>query len=268
MQPHIDSIDDHFSLAAFPEVLRRFRPPAADFDPTGSWRCSYRMYTHTMGAAVVGRVEVSRRSRGADGAELKIEIRRNIARRCTQFVRAVVQCGTGPLATPTGWRLVREVREADGKLVPDLRAEETATVGKQGVHIRRGGKERLLPVRSPWTSDWALFEALPRMPRTSGSELRFALIEDFELLRPGQILAFRKTARIRFGAKRTWQYVAGRRLEKGEIDRPVVEVGGGSVVAAVAFERTGPGTVPVVAWLDQAGRILLVLSGQSAMVLA
>ncbi len=268
MQKSVDTVDDHFSMVGFTEILRKFRPPASTFDAADDWKCVYRMYTHTMHSAQVGQVEVSRRSKDADGTELTVVIRRNIARRCTQIVRAVVQCGAGPLATPTGWRVVREVRNADGSTIPDLSADETGTVGKEGVHIRRNGRERLLPVRRPWTCDWALFEALPRMPRTPGGELKFAMIEDFELLRPEQSLAFRKAAQVRFGVKRTWRYVAERQLEKGEIERPVVKKSGGTALQLVAFERTGPGTVPTVTWLDEAGRVLFVLSGQSALVLA
>lgn len=266
-QEKITTLTDHFSLVGFSEVLRDFRPPTTPFQVTGAWNCTYRMVTHTLHAGTVGRLAVSRRARDGGGADLTIQVRRTIAQGCVQTIRATLQCGTGPLAAPTHWRIEREVRKSNGNPVPDLTAVETGRQVENGVVIRRKGKERHLPIQGPWTCDWALFEAIPRLPRTAETILHFALLEDCELPLPDQTLSFRKRARVRLGAKRTWRYAPARELAKGKIERPVLEETEGVTPRLIVFEQTGPGTVPVVTWLDEDGRVLFVLSGQAACVL-
>ena len=264
----VTALTDHFSLRGFTEILRDFRPPTTAFENAGSWNCMYRLYTHTLHSGCVGELTISRRPRGGGGAKLTIHVRRTVARRCVQTTRAIIECGGGPLATPVRWRLEREVRKPDGESIPDLTAVESARQVENGVVVRRNGKERRLFIRGPWTCDWALFEAVPRLPRTTETALNSAVIEDFELVHPDQTISFRKSVRVRLGAERTWRYAPARQLDKGEVERPVPHETAGVAPRLAVFERTGPGIVPVVTWLDESGRVLFVLSGQAACILA
>ena len=102
--------------------------------------------------------------------------------------------------------------------------------------------ERKLTRRLPgrWTSDWSLFEALQRRPFRSGEALKFDVLEGLSLLKRGHVLRYKGRRQVTLGDAASTLHL---------------------------FHQVGRGVLPYEWWLDEAHRLVLVVTGYRTYIL-
>jgi hypothetical protein len=205
------------TLAGIRQFLNKFSPPSGSFDPTGAWKQSYTIQ-HT-------------------GGELRVESLITHANGGQQTT-ATIQCASDALCAPRSWKLESIMRDQAGQEIASTRVVQEATVKDGSIESTLGGRKVNVKTPHPFTSNWSLFAAVQRLDAKQTTPLRFALLEDLDLLKPNQVLA-----------------PAGSKT---------VEVADGKQLALTGFERIGEGILPYRYWLDNQHRLLFVQSGPRA----
>ena len=205
-------------------VLEAVTPPGGAFDPRGPWRHTYGVYDLGADLAarknavrnLAGTLRISRSPLSGGGSLLDIDLQRRTPPRTEERISGHMKCAPGVLASPTEWDFDWEAR----------------TPGQSGsLKRKRAGNVAL---SSPYTANWALFDVVQRLEPKPAEPLRFTLLDEFDLVKPNQNLAFRKTTEVT--------------LAKGP-------------VTLNAFEQFGDGVLPVMYWTDDQGRLLFAISG-------
>lgn len=235
------------SLKALVEngFLQAFSPPTEAFDPMGNWRHSYQLWLVGGGGQVSrGFIRVERAAAdGGKGAKLSIEFNVLQAAFGIERTRATIQCAADGLGTPQSWQLESVVLNLDGKPIPETQVEERGDVKGDTVQVtpvnapKERARTRTVKVATPFTTNWSLLEAVQRLPAQGMSPLAFTLLEDGDLVKEKQRLLFRGPAKLD---------VNGKTVELRE------------------YQQIGEGILPYHYWVDGAGRLLFVVSGQRA----
>jgi len=249
--------DPNASIANYPllsilPVLRKFEPPAGDFDPAGPWQQAWGVYTlggRTASAGRVGRLAIRRH---VDGPAVRLEVAytKELTGGREEVAGTLEGPADAPLAAPDRWTFRFRLLDAQGSPVPHT--DITRKAEREGDHIiiSDASGTRRLAVPGPYTVNWCLFDAVQHLPganTTPGVDtepLAFTLIDHFDQPKPDTTLAFRK-----------------------DMD---VQVAGGKVIRTRAYEQLGRGNVPWVYWTDmagRAGRLLWVVAGLEGYVL-
>jgi len=257
---------DIFTLNVLGPALAEFQPPTGAFDPAGDWTHRYGVWTvGQRGCARVGHVGLAR-SVGKDGtAVLRLEYVKTYSGAFQGRTMASIQCRADRLATPLSWTASVESLTPKGARVPNTAIQTTGRVAGKALALTSGKARRTLPLPEAYTINWSLFDAVQRLPRGAFEPLRFALLDDFDEVKPDQRLAWWQTATVTLGGRRV-QKPVWERLEKGRIRRTVWATEGARAVTLHGYVHTGPGIVPVVYWVDEAGRLLFVVAGIEAYV--
>jgi hypothetical protein len=237
---------DLFTLNVVAPHLKDFRPPEGPHDPHGDWTLAYGVYT--LGAirghgGRIGQLLVRRESGDAGGAVVHVDYRKNVRPDLAQKVAARITCRGGALATPVRWTCSSEiVRAADGAETPieNTRLEKSATAEDGQVEIRDGEHARRLSIPTPFVVNWALFEAVGRLPREPFDPIHFAMLDHFDQIKGDQVLSYRQWVDVLLAGQRA-------RLH--------------------AYDHLGQGIVPWVYWVDDPGRLLFAVSGLEAYLL-
>jgi hypothetical protein len=201
----------------------------------------------------VGTLVLSRRA-GADG-KVSIRVRHEKiligatragkpgAAKPRRVLQAVLQLGAGqtPLATPRRWSFAAEVFDGSGQVIPEASLDRRAVVENGKLRITTGdGAARTVPLSGQYTLNWALFDAVGRLPRKPFEPIRFTLIDHFDQLKPDQTLVFRRA-----------------------IETSVA----GQTIQLCGFDQTGRGVMPWTYWVDNQGRVVVAISGLEAYML-
>ena len=233
------------SLAVLHDVLLTVQAPAGDFDPTGEWDHSYAVHTvipANNGKAVntprQGSLRLRRAPKGKDRFTLTVDLSTSHALQHTYSVHAEVTCASDTLSSPREWTLTSATNDAEGKPLPDTEATRSGRV-RDGKLVTLAPARRVVPAPKALTSSWSLFDALQRLPKDHAEALEFAMLEELDLLKTDQRLAYRQTAEATFA---------------------------GGPVTLHGYEQLGRGILPYVYWLDDARRLLLAVGGMRAFV--
>jgi hypothetical protein len=259
---------EHFSIAHFENALNGFTPPAGAFDPSGAWEHRYETVMCIGGVSKIGALSVERTPVGPDGAGASSARRARLRVRCrkraaggTLRCEAQLECRSDELCTPVLWRLASSVEDANGKTIADTRLDETGAARDGALEVNDGAKPRRIPVAEPFTFHWALLDAVQRLPRQAGPARRFTLVDRLSYqVKPGHTLAFRQSAVVELGGQPAWREQQ-EKLAVGTLYRPVRTREGATPTTLHAYEHVGEGILPIVYWVDDTGRLLLVLSG-------
>lgn len=256
---HLTMRDD-FSLAHFEQATDGFQPPAGPFDPAGAWEAVYDLWEVTQRAYRVGAFSLTRTP--VDHARMRLEMKlRKFATQGWQWARATATCATNALATPLDWELETLLCDAEGQPIEDTRLRETGTAVPGGLRVRVGERERTVSAPGRCALWFGLFEAVQRLTTPETAPGEFTLIDRLnQQVKPGQNLAFRRSGTFVLGGRRVWKEQATS-LEAGTVYRPVEAREGALPTHLRAWEQTGRGTLPAVYWVDDAGRMLMALSG-------
>ena len=260
----MDELADHFPLNILGGALKGFKPPDGKFDPQGDWELHYGVRTIGRGdGARVGSLRLRRRARADGGAVLRVEYRKAFPGGAAGEQRGEIECRGDALSTPVAWRLETRSLDPEGKAVPRTRIEKRAAAKEGFIEVRDPRSRRTIPAPGAYTINWALFDAVQRLPREPFAPKRFTLLDDFDEAKAGQTLSFRKSVEVAVGGEAVVTY-RERRLEKGTIRSPRWGRRGAQPLRLHGYDLVGPGQVPVVYWVDEQGRLLFVISGIEA----
>lgn len=224
------------TLASIRAFLDSFSPPAGSFDPSGSWKHSYAIRLEGV-ASPVGYLEIQREASGG-GIALSVESAVAQFTGAVQHTKAKILCAADALCTPKSWQLESAILDAAGQPVAATRVTHTAVVAGDTIEAQFGKRKRVSQAPLPFTSNWSLFDAVQRLSGKGMAPLRFALLEDLDLLKPNQRLSF--------------------------VEGTSVGVAGGRQLALSGYERIGEGVLPYHYWVDDQHRLLFVLTGPRA----
>jgi len=223
------------SLDIIGEYLKSFHPPDAAFDPNGEWDHRYVMWMALKGSGrngwLGGRLRIKRRLTSL-GIELTVSQATVVQGSLTARTRATVVCGRDRLSTPRNWEIESEMLDGAGKQVDYTKTRITGKAAEDAI-LQLGKAERKLKVSKPFTSNWCLFDAVQRLPFNT-KPLRFDMLEDLELVKLDQRLAYGRSVELELGGRNT-------RLH--------------------SFEQIGRGILPYTYWLDDQHRLLFAVGG-------
>ena len=243
METQPGPLEDLFTLNVVAPHLKRFRPPRGPHDPQGDWALEYGVYTlgsiHGHGGRL-GSLSVKRKATGGEGSTLGIEYEKRVNPDFVQKVVAEITCRGDRLATPTRWSYSAEIARRDEGTLEKTCLEKSGEAKGRQIEISDGQGVRRLAAPSSWTINWALFEAVPRLPREPFDPIRFALLDHFDQLKENQVLSYRQSTEVAIG----------------EVP-----------VRLHAYDHLGEGIVPWIYWVDEAGRLLFAVSGLEAYLL-
>jgi hypothetical protein len=143
--------------------------------------------------------------------------------------------GESPLSTPRQWSFRAQVFDEDGQPIPEALLERNVDVRNGKMHVTTDkDRPRDYPLAGPYTVNWALFDAVGRLPREPFEPIRFTLVDHFDQVKPENKLVFRRA-----------------------IDTPIAD----KTVRLYGFDQTGRGVMPWTYWVDQQGRVVVAISG-------
>jgi hypothetical protein len=264
-------LGDDFSLEFISARLTNFRIPERVFNPHGDWSLSYGVYTFTSmrqgptPGGLVGRMTLARKVVGENEADLTLDYEKD-GRGTIQKVAGRIRCKTDALSTPSRWEYSAEVVDSQGKPYENSKIAKRGRAGDGRIEIVDDCSTRRLAINGPFTINWAVWDAVMRMPHESAEPLRFTMLDHFDQLKYRQTLAFRKSANVTLGQRRVKEQV-WQELEKGRVRQTRWAMTGGRDVTLHAFEQLGEGIVPWIYWTDDQGRLLFAVSGLEVYVL-
>jgi len=264
-------LGDDFSLRFISARLLNFRIPADAFDPNGDWELKYGVYTFTAlrqgptPGKLVGRMKLARKRVNDDEAELSLDYEKD-GPGTIQKVAGTIRCGTDALSTPSHWEYSAEVVDSNGKPYENSKISKRGEASDGRIEIADDHRVRRLAINGPFTINWAVWDAVMRMPHETAEPLRFTMLDHFDQLKYRQTLAFRESGVVTLGQRRIREE-SWKTLEKGRIRQTQWATTGGRDVTLHGFEQLGEGIVPWVYWTDDQGRLLFIVSGLEVYVL-
>ena len=264
-------LGDDFSLDFISARLMGFQVPEEPFDPSGDWRLDYGVYTMSTTqrgptpGGLVGGMSLTRKAVGEGEAELTLDYRKN-GPGAVQHVEGEIRCKNDALSTPIAWQYSAQVLDAQGKVYENSKIAKRGQAEGGRVEITDSRTTRRLAVNGPFTINWALWDAVMRMPARESDPLKFTMLDHFDQIKRRQTLAFRKSTVVTLGQRRVKKQ-SWKELEKGRIRQTEWVTVGGRDVTLHAFEQLGEGIVPWVYWTDEQGRLLFAAAGLEVYVL-
>ena len=241
MSDQMTQASDHFSLLVIPDVLKKFSPPKEPFDPNGSWENSYTAYSMPIKSCNhVGNLTIERSPIARQRALLNISYEKFVPGPIRQYTTAEMECSTDSLSPPLKWKFRTETRSLSGELVKYTQLEKLWEVKGGRIEIVSGKDRRCIQLPDTYTCNWALYDAVQRLPRQATKPLRFTLFDHFDQLKANHALSFRKAVVVELGGQPTRFYV---------------------------YEQIGEGVIPLVYWTNDQGRLLFVVSGTEGYIL-
>lgn len=230
------------SFLGLDEFLRDFQPPTEIFDPNGTWEHRYRVCVvrtePKKGWLCQSSGALGLRRKPANGDTFRLEVSFGAIQggNVMDRLEAQLTCKADRPGSLLSWERRSLLLDRKGDPVADILTKETGKVA-QGVVRRQGIRERRIRVRDPVTCNWCLFDAVQRLPFHNAPFLNFTMLEELDLLRPNQRLAYRQTIVLELGGRR---------------------------VRLHGFEQFGEGILPYTYWLDEQHRVLFAIGGLRA----
>lgn len=252
--------EEVFPLNCARHVLARYTDPTTDFEPAGAWRSTYGVYTLAGNGGRVGQLALTRRPLDADGFRLTLDYAKDGAGDTVQKVEAEIDCQRDALATPRRWTFRSELLDAAGVCLAGSRLEKSATINGKQIRIEDAAGVESVALPGAWTVNWALFEAVGRLPREPFPALRFTMLDHFDQVKRNQVIAFRSQEQVLWGQHTAMEQRVVE-LDKGRIHQNVRALVGGQTVALFGYQQLGDGIVPWVYWVNRQGRLVVAISG-------
>jgi len=234
---------NHFALNKFAGAVDTYHKPGADFDREGSWEQRWGIYTILQSSAFgkEGELRIAREPAGND-IELAIHCRRRGVSGFSQYIDAEVVCATDRLATVRQWTAHYKLAES-----PDADPYLNTGMTKEGrtdpdgvVKVETGPDTQSYRAEGPVALKWGFLEAVARLTQEDLPVTDFTIVDEFDEVRPGQRLEFHEAVRVETGA-------GPERL--------------------TAFQQIGPGIIPTVYYVNEAGLTLFAVTGQEVYLL-
>ena len=239
----------HF-LSAYATGMKDFFVPEDPFDPTGSWKKVYRIWSvqpRMSPKQIDGYLTIQRQPRD-NGIALEVQQQTIMhgtgagpvhSRPFSYWQKASIQCQNNRWSTPQRWTAETWGTDQDGKVEAITQIKFSAQFSNGQITFPDRGKPAV-SVGTDWTLDWALMDALQRIATPQNSDLTLDIIEDLGALRPNQRLAFISPFQAKLVGKSAELY---------------------------GFCRVGTGTLPGIYLLDMNHRLLFVMHNLRAYIL-
>ena len=239
-------LPDDFPISTLGAYREKIVAPDGPFEPQGDWTQVFGIHSTGTGTSRVGTLSLKRRARPS-GVSLTVRHEKLLtgstggrvggALGSRRILDAVLNldAGKSPLSTPGQWSFRTRVLDEAGRAIPDAGLSRRAAVENGKLRVTTGeDRTRTCPLDGPYTVNWALFDAVGRLPRGRFEPIRFTLVDHFDQIKPGQTLVFRRA-----------------------LDASLA----GRTVRLYGFDQTGRGVMPWTYWVDEKGRVVVALSG-------
>jgi hypothetical protein len=187
-----------------------------------------------------------RRSGNSEGKSFRLDVEQTLHMDpkkdlCVHHVSADIHCRNDVLVSPMSWIFSsRFTRGPDAQQIPEAGHSEKARVTGKRLNVRIGTQSFQRNVSDTFTSDWSLFEAVPRLPFDGNSTLEFGLLEGLTVWKADQRLSYRGKFPIK------WDRVS---------------------TSLHCFQQLGMGVWPYEYWLDDGHRLVMVVTGPRVYIL-
>jgi hypothetical protein len=232
-------IPEHFPLDTLGPHLKKLSPRDGPFDPRKPSEQAYGVYTLAGRGGRVGRLLLRRRVGGKGNVALDLQYEKALMGG-SQKIAATMHTRDHILAMPRRWSFEAHLVDGGGKPIEHTRLSKSARATDGAIEITDGTQAKRLTVPGDYTVNWALFDAVQRLPGERTKPLRFTLIDHFDQLKPNHTLSHRTTADVTVG---------------------------GHTLRLLAYDHVGQGIVPWVYWLDETKRLVVAVSGLEAYLL-
>lgn len=240
MSPIESKVPADFPLNTIGAGVDRIAVPVGPFDAAGSWQHRYGVYSIAGRASRVGELRLTR-SVKTSGRILLDMLHEKMHSGGQQMISAKIHVATdNPLATPEHWSFQARVLDAQGQTIDNTRIKKSIRVKDGTLIVGEAIGEKRLSLAGPYTLNWALFDAVQRLPAEASAPTEFTLIDHFDQVKPNHRLSFRSSTDVTIGGRSQRLY---------------------------AYDQVGEGIVPWVWWVDSHGRLLAAVSGLEAYLL-
>jgi len=226
-------LSEHFSLDVISDVVKGLRLPRGRFDAKGSLKSTYGVYTFAGRGGRAGKLELNRRAVSNGGFVLAVSYEKSLPGH-TQRVAGEMHCRNDELGTPSRWSWRTHIRDLSGKAVESTELKKRATAESGKIEISDGRGKKVIAVKTAYTINWGLFEAVQRLPREAFRPVAFTMLDHFDQVKPGQSISYHGMIEVALSGK-------AMRLHR--------------------FDHLGEGIVPWVYWVNDEGRLVFALSG-------
>jgi hypothetical protein len=256
-----------FALRHVARALDGFLIPDGPFDPDGPWTATYELVERAFKLGTCGALRLERVPDATGTARLRFRFRKQSGGG-VMWAAGEIRQAVDALGSPLAWSSETWVTSRDGREVDGTRWSEQVEVGEGTLRrLGVGLAPRLTAFIGPLATEWGLFEAVQRLARTPGGEWHFSLADRLgTCVKPGQVLTVGPSLTVSLGGQRVWGEEA-QALAVGTVYRPLERTEGATDVRLQGYEQTGQGILPTTYWLDDAGRLLFVLSGMTGWIL-
>jgi hypothetical protein len=247
---------DEFLLSLVPQELKGFVPPEGPFDAHGAWTHRYNLYNMTsqfypdfdkkVGMLPTGSLKLERIPKGLGGCTLAFELAKDTAANLVQHISGKLSCAGDALSTPISWDLTETLCAPFGSVAFQRTMRKSGKRAGGALEIAIDGATVRHDSPGAYSSNWALFDAVQRLPRTVETPLQFSLLDGCDALKRGHILAFRRTVNV---------------------ELPVPESKKTTMILH-RYDHRGSAFSPAAYWTDEQGRVVFFISGIDVWVMA
>lgn len=163
-------------------------------DGSGAYTATYAMLAMPRRPGRVGTIRYTKKPAG-DGSTIAMTMEDGQCRGCVQKVSAVMHCNTGRLSTPVRWECTEEMFRGDTP-VPGTKIAKSATVRDGTLTVAGAAASRTQKIGDAYTVNWALFDAVGRLPRETFEPVRFVLLDHFDQYKPNQAVHYRNSLKV------------------------------------------------------------------------
>ncbi len=231
---------DEFTLDIVAPHLEGFEPPVEPWDPQADGRLTYGIYTLAMRGARLGTLGMSRRSLGDGTVSLTVDYDKAVPGNHRQKMAAEIVCRTDAISTPLRWQFTSKTVAPGGKTIAGTRWTKSGRVVDGGLEMTDARSTRRVALPEAHTVNWALFDAVMRLPRRPFDPIHFALVDHFDQVKPAHRLSYRKTVDVVFPSP------ASPKTETG----PASKAPRARPLRLHGYDQLGHGMVPWVWWVD------------------
>jgi hypothetical protein len=223
-----------FPLNTIGAGVNQIALPEGPFDPAGSWQHRYGVYSVAGRLSRVGELRLDRQVKANGRVLLDMQYQKSLSGGRQTISAKIHLAADSPLSTPENWSFVARVLDTEGRMIDNTQIKKSIRVQNEVLTIDDACGQEAVPLRGDYTLNWALFDAIGRLPAESFDPIRFTLIDHFDQVKPNHTLSFRTSTDVTIrGKPQTLR----------------------------AYDQLGEGIVPWVWWVDQRGRLLAAVSG-------
>jgi hypothetical protein len=223
-----------FPLNTIGAAVNQIAVPEGPFNPAGSWQQRYGVYSVAGRLSRVGELRLDRQVKANGRVLLDMQYQKSLSGGRQTISAKIHLPADSTLSTPENWSFVARVLDAEGRLIDNAQIKKSIRVQNGILTIDDASGQKTTPITGDYTLNWAVFDAIGRLPAEPFDPIRFTLIDHFDQVKPNHTMSFRTSTDVTIrGKPQTLR----------------------------AYDQLGEGIVPCVWWADRHGRLLAAVSG-------